>query len=349
MYRQSLPSSAEAYAVAQREEMNRAMRAVGRQWRRMGPEFDQSYYRIEPTLLAVVRQAQTALVAGASQYIPAVLDEQGLAADPLMRVSTSPLIGVAGDGRPVDSLLHGAVTGAKTAVGNGSPTFAALRASGQWLTTTVGTVLSDTARQSEALHAGVRPVTGYVRMLNGSSCSRCVVLAGRFYRKNMGFLRHPKCDCRHIPSTEALAGDMTVDPVAYFDSLSKAEQDATFGAAGGEAIRSGADVGQVVNARRGVSYAGQTSTATREMWVRKPDGSVVWESRVVNVTRRTAQTTQIGGRSVLATTEGTTRRGVAGRLYARAARPRLMPETISTIATDRADYLRLLASNGYMG
>lgn len=328
MFTQSLPSSAEAYAAAQRLEMNRAVAAVKRQWRRMGPEFDQSYYRLEPTLLAVVRTAQERLTSGAAEFIPTVLDEQGIKAVPFARVSTLPLIGVAGDGRPVDSLLYGAVTGAKTAVGNGSTPFAALRSSGQWLTTAVGTLLSDTARQSEALHSGVRPVTGYVRMLNAPSCSRCVVLAGKFYRRNTGFQRHPKCDCRHIPSTESIAGDMTVDPIAYFDSLTKAEQDKTFGATGGEALRSGANMNQVVNARRGM------------------------------------QTSQIGGRKILTTTEGTTRRGFAyqtlgvsrstdvksaGQRYSRAVRPRLMPETISQIATDRADYLRLLSANGYLG
>jgi len=325
---QNLPSSASTYAADQRAEMNAAVAAVRRQWRRMGKDFDSSYYRIEPTLLAVVRTAQERLVAGAAGYIPSVLDEQGLAADAFARVSSSPLIGVAGDGRPVDSLLYSAITGAKTAVGQGSTSFAALRESGKWLTSTVGTLLSDTGRQAESLHSGVRPVTGYVRMLNAPSCSRCVVLAGKFYRKNAGFARHPKCDCRHIPSTEALAGDMTVDPVAYFDSLTKAEQDKTFGAAGGEALRSGANMGQVVNARRGM------------------------------------QVSQVGGRKILTTTEGTTRRGVAyremganratdvklaGQRYSRAVRPRLMPETIQQIATDRADYLRLLASNGYMG
>src|SRR5665647_1979159 len=107
------------------------------------------------------------------------------------------------------------------------------------------------------------------------TCSRCVVLAGKWYRKNQGFARHPGCDCRHIPSSESVAGDLTVSPQAYFDSLSKAEQDRIFTNAGAEAIRNDANIGQVVNARRGM------------------------------------RTAQIGGRDVLITTEGTTRRGVA--------------------------------------
>ena len=265
----------------------------------MGPEFDQSYARLEPTLLAVVRVAQTRVSAGARGYIPAVLDETGQSAsvDAFASVSTRPLVGVAGDGRAVDSLLYESVIGAKTRVGAGASPARALAEQGQWLSRAVGTLLSDTGRQAESLHMGVRPVTGYVRMLNAPSCSRCVVLAGKFYKRNAGFARHPGCDCRHIPSTESLAGELTVDPVAYFDSLTKAEQDKTFTKAGAEALRSDANMGRVVNARRGMKSA------------------------------------QAGGRV----------------RQARTKKPRLMPETIGQIATDRADYLRLLNANGYMG
>lgn len=106
---------------------------------------------------------------------------------------------------------------------------------------------------------------------------------------------------------------MTVDPVAYFDSLTRAEQDKTFGAAGAEALRADANMGQVVNARRGMTTA------------------------------------QVGGRKILTTTEGTTRRGLASRVRGGNRLPRLMPEQIQALATDRADYLRLLNMNGYMG
>lgn len=121
---------------------------------------------------------------------------------------------------------------------------------------------------------------------------------------------------------------MTVNPAEYFESLSAREQDRVFGPAGAEAIRSGADMNQVVNARRGMRSA------------------------------------QVGGRRVLVTSEGVTRRGWAYRYlapsssspsvtvarYRRTApsRPRLMPETIRAIASDPAEYLRLLRVNGYL-
>ncbi len=128
-------------------------------------------------------------------------------------------------------------------------------------------------------------------------------------------------------ASEAIAGDITVDPMAYINSLADAEQDAVLGKAGAEAVRNGADLNQIVNARRGMRPA------------------------------------QIGGRNVLITAEGTTRRGEAYRYLAAgggpdvsrgyrrpraASRPRLMPETIQQVARDRDDYLRLLRVNGYL-
>jgi len=347
---QTLPPTAEAYALDQRREIAAAVAAVRRLWRRMGDDFDGSWAHIGPQMLAVTDIAQERVAVGALEYVPAVLEDTGQVQAVRAVATPQPrsLVGVAGDGRPVSGLLYEAVVGAKTAIRDGASAAQALAQRGQWLTMATGTLLSDTGRQAESLGMGVRPVSGYVRMLTPPSCSRCVVLAGRWYRKSAGFARHPGCDCRHIPSSESVGGEMTVDPRAHFDSLDVAGQDATFGKAGADAIREGADIGQVVNARRGVSLAGQTSTTSREMWVRKPDGSVVWESRTVNVTRRQAQATQVGGRNVLTTTEGTTRRGQASRAATGRRGARLMPETISQVATDREDYLRLLRVNGYI-
>jgi hypothetical protein len=79
-----------------------------------------------------------------------------------------------------------------------------------------------------------------------------VILAGRFYRWSTGFLRHPLCDCRHIPSSEDAAGDLRTDPMAAFRAgkvtgLSKAER---------QAIQDGADLAKVINAHRGMYTAG---------------------------------------------------------------------------------------------
>lgn len=209
----------------------------------------------------------------------------------------------------------------------------------RWLLGAAATAVIDIARAAESAGTTARDVGGYVRMLNPPSCSRCAVLAGAFYRWNDGFERHPGCDCRHIPATEAIAGDLSVDPAAYFDSLPTAadldaqhpgmtvkarraaglvSQEDVFTQAGARAIRDGANIGQVVNARRGM------------------------------------RTAQVFGRDVQITTEGTTRRGLAHKRMrsARAHRGttpvRLMPESIYQAAADRDDAVRLLRLHGYI-
>lgn len=329
MLRQTLPQSAREYAAAQRAESRRAVARSLVLWRQVGADFDPDWLRIAPLLLAGVEESQERVAVGALAYIPAVLEDTGQAraATAFATPSAAPLVGVAGDGRPLDSLLYGAVTHSRERVAAGAGVAQALWSGGSWLAQAVSTVLSDTGRQGESLGMGVRPVGGYVRMLNPPSCSRCVILAGRWYPKSSGFQRHPRCDCRHIPASEAVAGEITVDPMAYFNSLTDAEQDSVLGKAGAESVREGADLNQVVNARRGMRQA------------------------------------QVGGRQVLITSEGTTRRSEAYRYLTAgrradvstgyrspraASRPRLMPESIAQIATHRDDYLRLLRVNGYL-
>jgi hypothetical protein len=120
----------------------------------------------------------------------------------------------------------------------------------------------------------------------------------------------------HVPAAEDAAGDLVTNPRDYFDSLTPAQQDAIFTKSGASAIRDGADIGQVVNARRGMSTA------------------------------------QIGGRSTRVTNEGITRTGFAtnapGSTVAARGGVRLMPETIYQVATSRADAIRLLRANGYL-
>jgi hypothetical protein len=120
----------------------------------------------------------------------------------------------------------------------------------------VQTMVADTGRAAASVDIVARPRIGYVRMLTPPSCARCVVLAGKFYRWNTGFKRHPRCDCRHIPSSENVAGDHTTDPYEYFHSLSAADQDRIFTKNGANAIRDGADVFQIVNSRRGIQPGG---------------------------------------------------------------------------------------------
>lgn len=122
------------------------------------------------------------------------------------------------------------------------------------------------------------------------------------------------CDCRHIPSTRGEARDVGFDPRAYFDSLTEAEQDRIFTRAGAQAIRDGADINQVVNARRGMSTA--AGPAGRRRLAPDPSGRFT-------------------------TSESTTR-------FGRARPGRLMPEEIYRQARSRAEAVALLRRNGYL-
>lgn len=124
----------------------------------------------------------------------------------------------------------------------------------------VATEVTDTARQGASLQIAATPRVGYVRMVEGGACSRCVVMAGKWFRWNQGFMRHPRCRCTHIPAAESRADDLRVDPYQYFESLSVEEQDKVFTKAGAQAIRDGADISQVVNARSGMTPNGFFTT-----------------------------------------------------------------------------------------
>lgn len=288
---------------------------------------------VGPSIQRVVLAGQEAAAASADAYIAAVLAEVDIDPDVATSFNVDSLIGVAGDGRPVESLTYGGVIHAakfqySPEVQDLPGQTAALRAlesAADWMDQVVVGILADTARAAESASTAQRTwVTGYVRMINPGACSRCVVLAGKFYRYNAGFSRHPPtCKCRHIPASENIAGDMLTSPDRYFESLSKAEQDRVFTNDGAEAIRMGADINQVVNARRGMQAA------------------------------------QAYGRKALVTTEATTARGlagkslgelgkVAGQRYRQSGIPRLMPESIIANADSPADALRLLKRFGYV-
>ena len=321
-------------------------------WRGVdGRQLDTSWLRIAPLLLALVTRAQEQAAAGSDAYVSAALVAQGLDPDAAGRVNATALAGVASDGRELSTLLQQPLITTKTLIGQGASAAQALQSGRFVMGMLVGTQVADAGRVGDGMATVSRPrAAGYVRMLSTPSCSRCIVLAGKFYRWSAGFNRHPMCDCRHIPASEDTADDLTTDPRAYFASLSREEQDKAFTQAGAEAIRDGADINQVVNARRGARGLNTAAgRRTREEALALRNGK----------DRGSLQTERVYGRDALITTEGTTSRGIAGRrlqelqkvkgqLYRRSRTPRLMPEQIYADATSRDDAIRLLRRFGYI-
>lgn len=276
----------------------------------MGADFTSSWPSIQPRLTALVTAGQYAAAQAAETYVDATLTELAMRAPRVRPLNPRAFAGVAADGRPLGTLLDGAVVNARNAAANGLWSTDALAQGGRWLDMAVHTSIADAGRGATSVAIAARPdVGGYVRMVNPPACARCLVLAGKFYRWNTGFSRHERCDCRHLPSSENVAGDLVTNPKIYFDSLSEAEQNKAFTVAGARAIRDGADMAQVVNARRGMKVVG----------------------------------------SRLTTTEGTTKRGNAGRQMRRNGdTQRLMPEAIYEIARDRTEAIDLLRRAGFL-
>lgn len=212
------------------------------------------------------------MAALAPAYLRDLADAQNIAR-PELEVVPESLSGTASDGRPLEFLMYHPVVAFKRLLADGVPPDEAMRRATASMTMIAATQAADAGRG--AVSAGMaanKSWVAYVRVVNLPACSRCIILAGRVYPWSEGFQRHPRCDCTHRLITDRDNVDIS-SPRDLFDQMSPEEQNRRFGRAGAEAIRLGANIGQVVNARSGM---------------------------------RTA-----GGR--LVTTTGTTRRGAAGR------------------------------------
>lgn len=212
-----------------------------------------------------VSEAQVAAATAGASYGALTLAAQGLYDAPQAFVNPAVFGGFAADGRSLGGLLYAAVPHTKSLIAGGMAPEVAKISGGKFLELVTKTTIADAGRGAAGVDTFARPNTGYVRMLNTPSCARCTVLAGKFYKHNAGFLRHPGCDCVHVQTTEkaingAESEGLISDPYEYFSGLSEFEQDRAFTKAGAQAIRDGGDVFQVVNSRRGMKPGGLVTT-----------------------------------------------------------------------------------------
>ena len=258
----SIPPAISHHYGLVREQEARALATATRHWRKLGPNWIADAWRERiPTVAAAITTAQRTAAASALVSGALALGEQDTWAAPDGLVDPGAFAGLAADGRSLDTLLRSPAITARTLISQGVEPAQALAAGGRQLSMMVLTEVADAGRGAAGVQIAARPRVGYVRMLNPPSCSRCVILAGRFYRWNQGFLRHPRCDCKHVPTmvtdqAEAFAKGLIDDPYEAFTRMSEAEQNRVFTNAGARAIRDGADMYQVVNARRGMKYRG---------------------------------------------------------------------------------------------
>jgi hypothetical protein len=269
-----------------------------------------------PTAWATLTTAQRRAAEIGNDYMDAAARTEGI--DPGPRVKATSLAGIASDGRNLETLLFQPLVKMLVQEAAGSPFPDVLSTGRNSMNLITTTQIHDAARVAEGTKvASNKRWKGYVRMVEPSACSRCIILAGRTYSWNTGFLRHPNCRCAHIPTS--IARPDAADPREMFDAMSRKEQDRAFTKEGAEAIRLGADPARAVNARQGMNT---TQTATG---------------------RQVKQAIDYRGQQGLYITRaGTGVKRQRGQI-------RLMPESILRFAAgNRDEAIRLLRVHGYI-
>jgi len=223
-----------------------------------------------PALLLALTATQHTAASSADAYLAGVLGERNAAEPSGGSVNAAQFAGIASDGRDLASLLALPGIAALTALSQGMPLARAMAGGRALAELAAHTQVADAGRTADQVAMIARRQQGYVRMVVGKTCSRCIILAGRWYRWSAGFRRHPKCDCVGIPAAEDTADELRTDPRKTFESMTAAEQDGVFGKAGAQAIREGADMAKIVNARRGMQTAADGRLYTTEAAGRRP-------------------------------------------------------------------------------
>lgn len=315
---------ARARYVASAELTRRLVEQVQALWRRM--RADNVLAEMEGAagrrILNLVLAGQLTVVQGVEAFVHASLAALGATSAPLLGSLAAPgFAGVTPAGRRLDTLLFiPAITVASRRAAGASDDQAMLAGMAQMATITA-TTLADTNRSATQVAMAANPnVKYYTRVVQLPACARCIVLAGRTYSYSTGFLRHPNCDCLVLPLDRAEWASVKT-PGELFAAMDERQRRRVFGVAGSQAIRQGADVGQVVNARRGMDT---------------PDAATTSEGTSVRgYYGRSAR--RAGG----AVDRGTGR-------YSTVTVPRLTPEEIFRRTDDRDEQVALLRANAYL-
>jgi len=338
---------ASPFDLARRHQRSRiliasaAVERAASSWRTADLDYlEASWGVIAPVLVDQVSEAQRVAAAQSDAFVTDAVAAQGGDVGSAT-VNPDAFTGVMIDGREIGPAMYGAVTTTKALIGRGLAAPRAFEAGASFLATIVQSAIADAGRQSDRVSMIGKQITRYVRVISPGACSRCAILAGTASAEK-AFARHPNCHCTACPLPEwdsPVPGGFFRSADDYFESLSPSEQDRVFTNAGAEAIRHGADIQNVVNARRNAVGPGGLTEARSGL--RAPLGYDVNGNRI----------------KVYATSEGTTIRGAYGRAqyrrqqemtkaagdrYRRTTSLRLMPETLVQMAGGDGDKLRRL-------
>ena len=281
---------------------------------------------LRPRILSILRAAMAEAGRGAQPYVAAVAAGWSVDPDPLGTVNGSTFAATASDGRDLGTLLDQPAREVEAFVSQGMAAGQARAIGERHMLRIVQTQVQDASRVSVGVAiTNDRRMSGYIRHLTLPSCSRCIILSGRWYRYSSGFQRHPQCDCVMLPAAEPINPP---SPREVYDSLSDEE-------------------------RRKAGWSGHDQRAI-------DDGASL--NQVTNY-RRELKSVSVAGHSLQTTTVGTTRRGIAGKRlganrkvagerYRRTSTVRLTPESIyaeaERLGWSRDEVIRQLKRFGYI-
>lgn len=257
---------AQAHLATTQALVRRQANVIQRAWRGLDAGGLRASYlaRVAPVFVAAIGEGQTEAASLAEPYVNAELAPVGAPPSPPPSVMPSAFAGFTTTGLALPELADVVVVRLLADIGGGRSTTDAMTAGLRRALTYASTEITDAGRSATQVQliADDR-AAGHERVVKLPACDRCVILTGRLYRYSQGFARHPRCDCAMKPVTyeQWASDDLDNTPAGLFGQMSAEEQNARFGVRNAEAIRSGADMSQVVNARRGaMSAAGRWTT-----------------------------------------------------------------------------------------
>jgi hypothetical protein len=222
-------------------------------------DIDRAWRAIAPRLNLAVLTSQRASSEDASAYVDSVISRQGATSRRLASVPARSFVGYAADGRDLDGALVQPMIRLRRDLDAGLPRRDALARGERATLRLVTGLVGDTRTVADGTALALQPAAeGYVRRVSVPACGRCIVLAGKFFARNAGFKRHPRCDCTHVAVTRSWAAP---SPDELLSRMTPEQRVAALGKGNAEAVAAGADVAQVVNARRGMSSAADRFTS----------------------------------------------------------------------------------------
>lgn len=237
--------------VAAREAV--AVRAARHAWSRVNKnDIRGSWGRIKQPLVDVLSDMQEQAVDAGLDANVDVMAETGQYVAPEALVNSHAFSKYSASGVALDEWVDRPAIRALELIKEGVNAEEALERVRGLFSSSVATNLADVIRQAQQADIATRRHMGYIRCCNADACKWCIVMSGKIYRYNTGFARHMNCHCYHLPVNLNDVGsvmDIAPTPMEMFNRLSEKEQDKRFGVLGAKSIRSGADIGQIVNSK----------------------------------------------------------------------------------------------------